>query len=129
MSKSETTGKKPGRKIWIPPKLYDAIAGVAQKKGLTVDQEVNERLERISHESGNRFNQEGPLPRRAYAIARIRKTEMKKLRGWLDKKDPIEVATDGKNGLVYLFNGSKIFEHHIQRQSISVKEQLIETEA
>jgi len=57
------------------------------------------------------------LPRRTYAIARLRKSEMKKLRGWLDNKDPVEVATDQRNGQVYIFNTRKTIEHHFRQQS------------
>lgn len=48
------------------------------------------------------------LSRQDYVIARLRKSEMKKLRRWLDNKDIIEVASDEKNGQVYLLNDTKI---------------------
>jgi hypothetical protein len=55
------------------------------------------------------------LSKQDYVIARLRKSEMKKLRRWLDNKDIIEIASDEKNGQVYLLNDTKIirgrFDH------------------
>jgi hypothetical protein len=48
------------------------------------------------------------LSRQDYVIAPLRKSEMKKLRRWLNNKDIIEVAADEKNGQVYLLNDTKI---------------------
>jgi hypothetical protein len=50
------------------------------------------------------------VSKRFYAVARLRKSEMKKLRNWLDRKDVIEIATHASDGTLYLLNETKI--HH-----------------
>jgi hypothetical protein len=123
------------KRICIPPELYRRLERQAKRNNVTIDEYVDrlvlDLLQKLEQDEGQRQsmprgNREA-LSRRAYAIARIRKSEMHKLRRWLDKGDQIEVATDEKNGQVYLFSASKMLEHHIQRQSISGKEQLLET--
>jgi len=54
-------------------------------------------------ESELRFQKDNAIRKRYYVMAKLRKSDAKKLRKWLEGKDQIEIGDDTK-GHVYLLN-------------------------
>ena len=92
--------KKPGHKMHVPAQLYAQIEDAAERKGVSPDQYVEQTIE-------DKTRIMNAVRRRYYVMARLKASDFKKLRKWLDQNEKIEIATDSHDK-VYLFNSSRI---------------------